>query len=113
MSVYSCDICSFYTDRKNKLNTHLGTQKHKENSEKKETNITQLSRGQKNAHHRTYKQKTIVNVSPPEPPKTTQPVNTQAPEQSSPTIFTLLEIRNNQVVSTKQVDISNSVVKFM
>lgn len=113
MSVYSCDICSFYTDRKNKLVAHLGTQKHKENSENKETNITQLSRGQKNAHHRTYKQKTIVNVSHPEPPKTIQSVSTQDVEQSSPTIFTLLEIRNNQVVSTKQVDVNNSIINFV
>ena len=35
MSVYNCDICSFYTDRKNKLVTHINSQKHKENTENK------------------------------------------------------------------------------
>jgi|UniRef100_A0A6C0IP50 hypothetical protein len=112
MSTYTCDVCSFYTDKNIKLIAHLATVKHKQNCRNK-PDITPPSAvlpvsippsthcGQKNAQHRTLTQQDMTIRLFPQPPP---------PPQS---VFTLLEIKNNQVVSTKQVDISNSIIKFV
>lgn len=107
MSVYSCDICSFYADRNHKLVTHLNTQKHKENAENKLKNITPLSCGQKNMRHRTLTHSKENKIIIPQETESTQ---VQPPPQS---VFTLLEIRDNQVITTKQVNMKNSIINFI
>ena len=108
MSVYSCDICSFYADRKHKLVTHLNTQKHKENMENKLKNITPLSYGQKNMRHRTLipskEKKSII-------PQQTE--TTQVQPSPTPSVFTLLEIQDNKVITTNQVNMKNSLITFI
>jgi len=111
MSVYSCDICSFYADRKHKITTHLNTQKHQENMENKLKNITPLSYGQKNMRHRTLirsNAKKNINISPQQTESTQ--VQPPPPTQS---VFTLLEIQDNKVITTKQVNMKNSVINFI
>ena len=90
MSDYSCNICSFYTDRKIKLVAHNNTLKHRENLK-----------------YKTRKKKKVtINLSPQPPPEH----NIQSPHQS---VFTLLEIKNNQILSSKQINISNSTIDYI
>jgi len=108
MSVYNCDVCSFYTDRKHKLVTHLSSQKHKENAENKLKNITPISYGQKNMRHRTLtpskEKKSVI-------PQQTDSTQVQPPHTQS--VFTLLEIQDNKVITTKQVNMKNSLITFI
>ena len=109
MSVYSCETCSFYTDRNTKLTAHLQTLKHKENSEMKQKNATPLTYGQKKVQHRTLKRQTETTKINPQPPMSSQNPQPQLPQS----VFTLLEIKDNQVVSTKQVDVNKSIINFI
>lgn len=107
MSVYNCEVCSFYTDRKNKLLTHLKTQKHKENIKNKLETSSNSACGQKNMQHRTLKtQDEKTNICPRELPEPFTEIS------ATPSVFTLLEIKDNQVMSSRQVDISNSIINF-
>jgi hypothetical protein len=106
MSVYNCDMCSFYTDRKTKLDTHLNTQKHEENAKNKLNNIPPLTCGQKNVQHRILKKKEEENSVTPQPPS-------HQPQPPSQSVFTLLEIKNNQVLSSRQVNVTNSIINFV
>lgn len=108
MSVYTCDMCSFYTDRKTKLNTHLNTQKHEENAKNKLNNIPPLTCGQKNVQHRILKKKEEENSVTPQPPS-----HQPQPPSPSPSVFTLLEIKDNKVLSSRQVNVTNSIINFV
>lgn len=110
MSVYNCECCSFYTDRHNKLLQHFKTQKHKENSKQALKIPPPTQRGQTSFPHRCLKEnkeckfdKEVQVVPPPAP--------LVSPE--TPTVFTLLEIRDNQIVSSRQVDTNSSVIHFV
>lgn len=109
MSVYSCETCSFYTNRNTKLIAHLQTQKHKENSEMRQKNTTSLTCGQKKMNHRTLKTQTETTKIIPQPPTSSK----NPPQQPLQSVFTLLEIKDNQVVSTRQVDVNNSIINFI
>ena len=108
MSTYTCDVCSFYTDKNNKFIAHLATLKHKQNCRNK-TDIAPPTAdgGQKNVQHRTLTRQNNTMKLVPQPPVEHKP---EPPPQS---VFTLLEIKDNQIISTKQVDISNSVISFV
>ena len=121
MSVYTCDTCSFYTDRKTKFNVHLNTQKHEENTRNKLTIITPLTCGKQNVQRRIFKKKEETNSVTPQPPShIPQPPSnpcpsrridqaadpSHQPQPPSQSVFTLLEIKDNQVLSSRQVNVS-------
>lgn len=112
MSVYNCECCSFYTDRHSKLIYHFKTQKHMENSKRVLCTPPPTQRGQTSVTHRIVKE----NIkSENEKEKGIVP-DLPFPVLSSngcPTVFTLLEIRDNQIVSSRQVDANNSVIRFV
>ena len=106
MSVYNCEACSFYTDRHNKLLQHFKTQKHMENSKRVLATPPPTQRGQVSAPHRSVKEnKKSENDKENE--------KAIVPPLPFPTVFTLLEIRDNQIVSSRQVDANNSVIHFV
>lgn len=112
MSVYNCEACSFYTDRHNKLLHHFKTQKHMENSKRVLATPPPTQRGQVSAPHRALKEN---KKSEDEKEKAIVP-QLPFPALSSngfPTVFTLLEIRDNHIVSSRQVDANNSVIHFV
>jgi hypothetical protein len=107
MSTYNCDVCSFYTDKKLKLIEHNNTQKHAENLKNKLNDVSPIECGQKKVKHRTLKkQKETTNLCPHPPTEK----DTQVPSQS---VFTLLEIKDNQVLSSRQVNVTNSIINFV
>ena len=112
MSVYNCDCCSFYTDRHNKLLQHFKTQKHIENSKQALSTPPPTQRGQVSVSHRLVKENKDTEESEAKTvvPLLTPPVT---PSSGFPTVFTLLEIRDNHIVSSRQVDANNSVIQFV
>lgn len=126
MSVYNCESCSFYTDRHNKLLQHFTTQKHMENSRQDMGSPpSSTQKGQSSVKHRMFKDSTnsetkevTVNVTPLVLPtaehfvekSTSTSTSTSA---SASTVFTLLEICDNQIVSSRRIDANNSDIKFI
>lgn len=112
MSVYNCEQCSFYTDKHNKLIKHLASQKHRENTERVLGNPPSTRTAQTVATHRVLKQENKETDS--ENVKQTEV--TQAPilvTNGFPTVFTLLEVNNNRIVGARQIDMNNSVIRFV
>lgn len=112
MSVYNCEQCSFYTDKNSKLIKHLASQKHRENTQRVLGNPPSTRTAQTVATHRVLKQENKETDS--ENVKQTEV--TQAPilvTTGFPTVFTLLEVNNNRIVSARQIDMNNSVIKFV
>lgn len=112
MSVYNCEQCSFYTDKNNKLIKHLASQKHRENTERILGNPPSTRTAQTVATHRVLKQENKETES--ENMKQTEV--TQDPiivTNGFPTVFTLLEVNNNRIVGARQIDMNNSVIRFV
>ena len=128
MSVYTCELCSFYTDRKIKLIAHKNTQKHKNNLQNKLISVIPIhceqknksnsitpptvppptDSGQKNVKYRTLtrqKEKKVVFV--PHTP------SVDTPQHPSPSVFTLLEIKDNQILSSRRINMTNSTIDFV
>lgn len=101
MSVYTCEQCSFYSDKHSKHMKHLASQKHRENTERILGKPPSTRAGQSIAAHRLLKRA----------PETSQTPAVIA--NNSPTVFTLLEVTNNRVVGSRQIDMNNSVIRFV
>ena len=112
MSVYNCEQCSFYTDKNNKLIKHLASQKHRENTERILGNPPSTRTAQTVATHRVLKQEnketSTENVNSSEVVQTPILVT-----NGFPMVFTLLEVTNNRVVGSRQIDMKNSVIRFV
>lgn len=107
MSTYTCDVCSFYTDKKLRLLEHNKTQKHAENLKNKLNNVTPIECGQKKVKHRTLKkQQGTVDLLP-------HPPSEKETQVSSPSVFTLLEIKDNRILSSRQVNITKSTIDYV
>lgn len=122
MSVYNCESCSFYTDRHNKLLQHFKTQKHMENSRQyMGSPPSSTQKGQSSVKHRMFKDSTNseinkvnVNVPPLVLPTAEHFVEkSTSTSASASTVFTLLEICDNQIVSSRRIDANNSDIKFI
>lgn len=112
MSVYNCEQCSFFTDKNSKLVTHLASQKHRENAERVIGKPPSTRSAQTLATHRVLKEENKYTVS--ENVKTPEII--QAPiliSNSFPTVFTLIEVNNNHIVSSRQIDMNSSVIHFV
>ena len=112
MSVYNCEQCSFFTDKNNKLITHLASQKHRENTERVLGNPPSTRTAQTVAKHRILKQENKEIAS--ENMKLSEV--TQAPILATtefPTVFTLLEVNNNRIIDARQIDMNNSIIRFV
>ena len=111
MSVYNCEQCSFYTDKNSKLVKHLASQKHRENTERILGKPPSTRTAQTIAIHRILKeQKETVSENVKSPDIIQAPILVS---NSFPTVFTLLEVNNNNIVSARQIDMNNSVIRFV
>ena len=107
MSTYNCNVCSFYTDKKLKLIEHNKTQKHAENLKNKLNDVTPIDCGQKKVKHRTLKKQNGIVDLLPHPPLEKE---TQVSSQS---VFTLLEIKDNRILSSRQINVTNSTIDYV
>ena len=114
MSVYTCEQCSFYSDKHIKHVKHLASQKHRENTERILGKPPSTRAGQSIAAHRLLRAPQENKETDSENVKQTKV--TQAPNivtYGFPSVFTLLEVNNNCIVGARRIDMNNSVIRFV
>lgn len=83
-----------------------------ENSKRVLATPPPTQRGQVSAPHRAVKENKKTTDEKEKEPVPPLPFPTLS-SNGFPTVFTLLEIRDNQIVSSRQVDANNSVIHFV